>query len=86
MSYRAQYGINACRFLFFVQSFGNLLLARGTDLFRHYEMIHLSAILKLRSETLKRVLNLFVLFIDGLDILIEVLIEMIFIIFFKCID
>lgn len=31
--------------------FGNLLLARGTDLFRHYEMIHLSAILKLRSET-----------------------------------
>lgn len=49
--HRAQYGINACRFLFFVQSFGNLLLARGTDLFRHYEMIHLSAILKLRSET-----------------------------------
>lgn len=51
VSYRAQYGINACRFLFFVQSFGNLLLARETDLFRHYEMIHLSAILKLRSET-----------------------------------
>lgn len=47
VSYRAQYGINACRFLFFVQSFGNLLLARGTDLFRHYEMM----ILKLRSET-----------------------------------
>lgn len=51
VSYRAQYGINACRFLFFVQSFGSLLLARGTDLFRHYEMILLSAILKLRSET-----------------------------------
>lgn len=33
------------------------------------------------SSILKRVLNLFVLFIDGLDILIEVLIEMIFIIF-----